>query len=158
MKACIKILLITVVLGFVASAERLLAAPAESTAPANSQINYVDLYYDFDFYAGQPRYAWVIVWEGSDGTLYDSDPYETEQEASFDASFAFGNNRVPIEGAPQRVWIVDYEIVYKEIEPIMEYIATYDTLSEAENAANYFESYGYYTEIDFVSVYQYDAR
>lgn len=130
---------------------------AESAEPALTGINYVDLYYDFDFYAGQPRFAWVIIWEANDGTLYESGAYETEQEASLDASLAFGSHRVPISGAHQRVSIVDYEIVYKEIEPIMEYIATYDTLAAAESAANYFEMYGYYTEIDFVSLYTYEA-
>lgn len=131
---------------------------AESAAPSASEMNYVDLFYDFDFYAGQPRFGWVIVWEADDGTLFEWGPYDSEQEASFEASFAFGNKMVSIKGHHQRVRIVDYEIVYKELEPIKEYVATYDTLAEAENAASYFEMYGYYTEIDFVSVYQYEAN
>lgn len=133
------------------------SSAAESAGPALTGINYVDLYYDFDFYAGQPRYAWVVIWETSYNGEFEVGEFDTQQDAESYASFQFYNHVVQIKGAKERVNVTGYHVEYKEVDPIMEYIATYDTLVEAENAANYFEMYGYYTEIDFVSLYTYEA-
>lgn len=134
------------------------AAPAETTSPSASHLNSIDLYYDFDFYAGQPRYAWVVIWETAHNGEFEEGEFETQQEAESYASFYYNNHIVSVEGAKERVIVTGYHVEYQEVEPIMEYVATYDTLAVAESVADYFEFYGYYTEIDFVSVSQILSR
>jgi len=120
--------------------------PGSSTT--TSSINYTDLYYDYQVWAGEPRFRWFIIWEFGDGSTYEQGTFLTEQEAlNFVAKSYFGGYEP--EGA------VGFELVEKEVEPVFEYITTYDKKADAVALADALENVGLYTDVRRVSLFQY---
>jgi hypothetical protein len=147
MKTSLKITVLLAALTVVSTA-RLSSAGLPDSSAKTSSINYADLYYDYEVWAGEPRFRWFVVWEFGDGSTYEQGTFLTEQEAlNFVAKSYFGGYEP--EGA------VGFDLVEKEVEPVFEYITTYDKKSDAVSLANALENVGLYADVRRVSIFQY---
>lgn len=124
------------------------AADASSSAPSISPLSNEDVSYDFEVYWGEPRFGWFIVWEFGDGSTMEEGPFSSHYEASYWVVKLYNYDLQP-EGS------VGYEMVERELDPIMEYLVTVDTRAEAEMLAGILEGWGFYAEVRRVSIFEY---
>lgn len=147
MKTSLKITVLLAALAVVSTA-RLSSAALPDSSSKTSSINYADLYYDYEVWAGEPRFRWFVIWEFGDGSTWEQGSFETEQDAlNFAAKCYFGGYEP--DGA------VGFELVEKEVDPVMEYVITVDTKHFANEIADALADLGLYTEVRPVSIFQY---
>lgn len=123
-------------------------AEPDSSSPSISWLSNEDVSYDFEVYWGEPRFGWFIVWEFGDGSTMEEGPFSSHYDASYWVVKLYNYDLQP-EGS------VGYDIVERELDPIMEYLVTVDTRAEAEMLAGILEGWGFYAEVRRVSIFQY---
>lgn len=149
MKTSVCVLFVSLAVSCVGTANAAVVSSSGSTS--TSQLNYADALYDYEVYWGEPRFRWYIVWDMGNSSTIEYGSFLTEQEAFDFLAKCFFAGWEP-EG------YVGYEIVKREIEPLMTYLATYDKKADAIELANIVESLGFYVEIRKIGFYSLSSR
>lgn len=138
MKTSVCVLFVSLAVSFTGTANAAVGSTSSSTSTL--ELNYADMLYDYEVYWGEPRFRWYIVWDMGNSNTIEYGSFLTEQEAFDFLAKCFFAGWEP-EG------YVGYEIVKREIEPLMTYLATYDKKADVLELANIVESLGFYVEI-----------
>ena len=146
MKTSFSFLLLSIAFSWAGTADAAKYSPSSAASSSISQTALADTFYDYAVYAGEPRYRWYIVWDMGNGDTIEYGSFYTEQSATDFLVHCFFAGWEP-EG------YVGYEIVERELEPILAYVATHDKLADALQQAATFQTLGYYTDVRKVNHY-----